>query len=205
MSNKRDPEATRAAILEAASTLFLDKGFGRVSVSDVARAAGVTKSLIHHHFGSKQDLWGQVKENYFAAFLDNQMQMLEGNEASSELLRKSMIAYFSYLQQKPDFPRLISMLRLEGDHSCSDMDKRITRAGVAKIRQGQDDGYIRNDISAENILIAFLSLVENWFFSRERFCNTCFPETQKDSAQLDQEYLNDIIEIFFTGLRPQQS
>ena len=205
MSNKRDPDATRAAILDSARTLFLDKGFGRVSISDIARDAGVTKSLIHHHFGSKQDLWGQVKENYFSEYLDHQMDMLDQTEPTSELLRKSMVAYFTYLQQKPDFPRLISMLRLEGDHSCSDMDARITRAGIKKIRQGQQEGYIRNDLTPENILIAFLSLVENWFFARERFCNACFPDTEKDDAQLDQEYLENILEIFFTGLKPQES
>ncbi|PKQ37869.1 MAG: hypothetical protein CVT59_04575 [Actinobacteria bacterium HGW-Actinobacteria-1] len=51
-----DPEQSKAAILEAARTLFAQRGFSAVSVRDVAEAAGVTHGLVHHHFGSKNDL-----------------------------------------------------------------------------------------------------------------------------------------------------
>src|SRR5690606_25552520 len=56
LRRRRDPDATRAEILEAAEQLFLQDGFGRTSISAIARLAGVTKSLIHHHFGTKEAL-----------------------------------------------------------------------------------------------------------------------------------------------------
>ena len=42
MSTRRDPEATRAAILEAAEEAFLQKGVADASTSLIARRAGVT-------------------------------------------------------------------------------------------------------------------------------------------------------------------
>jgi AcrR family transcriptional regulator len=48
---------TRAAILDAGRTLFADQGFSATSVRAIASAAGVDPALVHHYFGSKQDLF----------------------------------------------------------------------------------------------------------------------------------------------------
>ncbi|MGH3505322.1 MAG: TetR family transcriptional regulator [Nocardioidaceae bacterium] len=47
---------TRAAILSAAKGEFAARGFDRVSVREIGRAAGVDPALVHHYFGSKDDL-----------------------------------------------------------------------------------------------------------------------------------------------------
>nr|MDT0660552.1 TetR family transcriptional regulator [Micromonospora sp. DSM 115978] len=46
----------RARIREAALRLFAERGIDRVSVRDIARAAGVSAGLIRHHFSSKEGL-----------------------------------------------------------------------------------------------------------------------------------------------------
>jgi AcrR family transcriptional regulator len=48
---------TRAAILDAARTLFSENGFSGTSVRGVAAAAGVDPALVHHYYGSKDDLF----------------------------------------------------------------------------------------------------------------------------------------------------
>ncbi|MEJ7689866.1 MAG: TetR family transcriptional regulator [Nocardioidaceae bacterium] len=48
---------TRAAVLEAAKASFADKGFDRTTIRGIATAAGVDAALIHHYFGSKDDLF----------------------------------------------------------------------------------------------------------------------------------------------------
>lgn len=52
--------ATRAKILAAATKRFSDKSFDAVSVRSIARNAGVDQSLIHHYFGSKEELFDAV-------------------------------------------------------------------------------------------------------------------------------------------------
>ncbi len=46
----------RRRILDVASTLFREKGFDAVSVSEVMKAAGLTHGGFYGHFGSKDDL-----------------------------------------------------------------------------------------------------------------------------------------------------
>jgi AcrR family transcriptional regulator len=48
---------TRAAILDAARTLFASGGFSGTSVRAVAAKAGVDPALVHHYFGTKDDLF----------------------------------------------------------------------------------------------------------------------------------------------------
>ncbi len=173
-SRKRDPEATRNAILETAEELFLAKGFAKVSLSELAREAGVTKSLIHHHFGSKDKLWVAVKQRFFAEYLDAQRRLLHDEEPTLTLLKQSIAAYFQYLQAKPGFARMNAMMCLEGDDSCKDMFGEIVRVGTASICEAQKRGEIRADLSADHILISALSMVENWFVGRDRFIDSHF-------------------------------
>ncbi len=52
---------TAELILQTAKKQFLEKGYDGTSINDVANDAKINKSLIYHHFGSKQDLWKAVK------------------------------------------------------------------------------------------------------------------------------------------------
>jgi hypothetical protein len=54
--HRRDPEAHRAAILQAARETFTERGYARTTIRDVARRAGVTHGLVMRHFGSKEQL-----------------------------------------------------------------------------------------------------------------------------------------------------
>src|SRR3954449_7967513 len=47
---------TRSRILDAAAALFLDRGYARTTMKDVADAAGVARDTVHAVFGSKARL-----------------------------------------------------------------------------------------------------------------------------------------------------
>lgn len=53
----RDPEAHRAAILDAARAAFAERGYARATIRDIARRAGVTHGLVMRHFTSKEQLF----------------------------------------------------------------------------------------------------------------------------------------------------
>ncbi|GGR81675.1 TetR family transcriptional regulator [Micromonospora fulviviridis] len=48
---------TREAILTAARAAFADRGFDAASIRAIATAAGVDPALVHHYFGTKEDLF----------------------------------------------------------------------------------------------------------------------------------------------------
>jgi AcrR family transcriptional regulator len=57
---KRDAAATREALLQAAGTLFAERGFDRTTVRDIAKLAGVNQALLFRYFGSKEAVFEEV-------------------------------------------------------------------------------------------------------------------------------------------------
>jgi AcrR family transcriptional regulator len=55
-------EATRRALLDAATGLFAERGYAATSVEDIARAARVTRGALYHHFAGKRDVFEAVFE-----------------------------------------------------------------------------------------------------------------------------------------------
>jgi AcrR family transcriptional regulator len=52
-----DPKVTRQAILDAARAAFSADGYERATIRAIAARAGVDPSLVHHHFGTKEELF----------------------------------------------------------------------------------------------------------------------------------------------------
>lgn len=54
----RGESGARDAILAAARALFAEAGYERASIRAIARRAGVDPALVHHYFGTKDELLG---------------------------------------------------------------------------------------------------------------------------------------------------
>lgn len=55
-------EETKSHILCVAGNLFCELGYERVSLRHISEQAGVSHSLIRHHFGSKENIWYAVSD-----------------------------------------------------------------------------------------------------------------------------------------------
>jgi AcrR family transcriptional regulator len=64
---KRDAEATRAAILEAAKTQFALLGYDCTALRDIARAAGFDVALVKRYFGGKEALFLEALKESFGS------------------------------------------------------------------------------------------------------------------------------------------
>ncbi|MFI4974001.1 MAG: TetR/AcrR family transcriptional regulator [Caulobacterales bacterium] len=62
---KRNAEATRAAILEAAKAHFARAGYDLTSLRDIAAEAGVDMALVKRYFGSKEALFTEALKASF--------------------------------------------------------------------------------------------------------------------------------------------
>ncbi len=200
---QRDPETTRAALISAAEKIFLQKGFGNTSLSEIAKHAGITKSLIHHYFGSKEGLWREVKNQRFMYYFQRQMEMLKDSQPSAELLRASMAFYFDFLRQNPEITRIMAWVFLEqDDRECMENDRELIEMGVAKIRETQVLGQLRSDIDPRFILFTFIGLCQHWFQDKEHFMESF--GIQGLVGDLDEAYLSSAIKIFFEGILPKK-
>ncbi|MET7354448.1 TetR/AcrR family transcriptional regulator [Streptomyces mirabilis] len=61
--------ATRDRILYAAREEFSERGYEKTSVRGIAKAAGVDSALVHHYFGTKEQVFEAAIEGAFAPAL----------------------------------------------------------------------------------------------------------------------------------------
>ncbi|MFF2999694.1 TetR family transcriptional regulator [Streptomyces sp. NPDC057950] len=61
--------ATRDRILDAARAEFSERGYEKTSVRGIAKAAGVDSALVHHYFGTKEQVFEAAIEVAFAPAL----------------------------------------------------------------------------------------------------------------------------------------
>lgn len=63
--NRRDGLETRGRLLDAAASCFAARGFDRVSVAEICRAAGANLAAVNYHFGSKENLYAEAWRHAF--------------------------------------------------------------------------------------------------------------------------------------------
>src|SRR5919202_425176 len=80
---QRDPERTKARILDAAIEEFSAKGFAGARVGDIAARAGVNQQLISYYFDSKEGLYRAIGRRW----LDWEAQAVQDEVDISEMIR----------------------------------------------------------------------------------------------------------------------
>ncbi|MEM1181394.1 MAG: TetR/AcrR family transcriptional regulator [Acidobacteriota bacterium] len=199
---RRDPEATRRALLDAAEELFTLQGPSATSLAQVAKKAGVTKSLIHHHFGSKEELWTEVQERYFSEYFEAQKAMIQSSESTESLLRDSLVTYFRFLQTHPESVRFLTwtFAAKDDDHCPTKHEEELFELGIARIRESQAKGEIRADLEPFFIIKTLISLPFAWFQTHDE--TLALLDGDVEPQALDDLYLRDMVEIFLHGVRP---
>ena len=105
-----------AAVLEAASELFAEKGPAATSIREVAARAGVNHGLLHRHFGSKRQLLAATLQYLAdsAATLHDSGAPAERLEAAYELqarvMVRSMLDGFPVEELQQRFPGMEAFL-----------------------------------------------------------------------------------------------
>lgn len=64
----KPPEIRREELMDAAETLFIEKGVSGTSIDDIVAAAGVAKGTFYHHFASKDAMLVALQERFVAGF-----------------------------------------------------------------------------------------------------------------------------------------
>ncbi|MEU8529655.1 MULTISPECIES: TetR family transcriptional regulator [Streptomyces] len=81
----------RERILEAARTQFAERGYDKTSMRGIAKAAGVDAALVHHYFGTKDEVFAAAIEVSFEPALAIPVILGAGTEGIGERLARYFI------------------------------------------------------------------------------------------------------------------
>jgi TetR/AcrR family transcriptional regulator len=161
----RNPDRSRAAILDAAEQLFAEHGYDATSLTQVGAAAGVSRGTPGYFFRSKAELYQAVLDRSFAevreAVRAGRARALASNESAETILAGAVSDYFDFLAARPNFVRLIEREALSGTrlpHGLSHLSAGQEALAAMSAELGLDDSPSGE---AAQLLLSIISLC--WF------------------------------------------
>ena len=203
----RNPDRSRAAILDAAEQLFADQGYDATSLTQVGAAAGVSRGTPGYFFRSKAELYQAVLDRSFAevreAVRAGRARALASNESAETILAGAVSDYFDFLAARPNFVRLIEREALSGTrlpHGLSHLSAGQEALTAISAELGLDDSPSGE---AAQLLLSIISLC--WFpMIHARTVAPAVGVRLEDGDELEQRKRH-VIRLVLHGLRGSSS
>lgn len=190
----------RDAVLNAALKEFTCKGFAQASTNIIAKEAGISKPLMFHYVGNKQELFLTVYD-YFSELLDQKYYQMISYEDTDLLgrLRQSFMLQTELLKMYPwifEFHKLSDITGSEEiNEELKQRESRKQADCYPKIFEKADLSKFRNGLNAEKCKkIIFWSCIGFAGQMSEKLRNT-------EYSLLNYEELEKEIDDFFQDLR----
>ena len=104
MTNDENIRLTRSYITQALFSLMKENEYGSISISDIAKKAGVSRATFYRHFDTKD----QIVKEYFVSETNTFLKSVTGKPESKDDFYEILFTAFSQLkQQKKIFQRLM--------------------------------------------------------------------------------------------------
>jgi len=145
---QRDAEATREALLAAATELFAARGFSGATVHAIAARARVNKAMINYHFEGKHGLYTAILKRDFGWAVERLSELTkEPIKADAKLSR--FVAIFGELHlRRPGLSAMMLREAMSGGHGLDPQllpDMRSIFGSVQAIMaQGIAEGTFRD-------------------------------------------------------------
>jgi len=98
---------TEKLILEAATKVFLEKGFDGARMQEIADKAAINKALVHYYFRSKEKLFDAIFQEAFVQFIPKVMDVMTSDSPLFEKIKAFVNTYISMLIKNPHLPIFI--------------------------------------------------------------------------------------------------
>lgn len=180
--NQRQIQAddARRRLIEAASALFAERGYADSSVAAIGDAAGASRGLVNHHFGSKENLLWAVIEAHIFEWEHDVVAPAIADKRGLGALKAMIFAHLELTQTKPE--RMFLLYRLMGEaldprndlhDEFAELHKRWRALGLhwwnEGIEDGQIDPAIDQDSNASMIIGSVRGMTFDWLIAPGSF------------------------------------
>ena len=166
------PEDANTLVLDAAERAFGRLGFGRTTIDDIADEAGVSRSLVYRHFGSRDEILTGVIGRITDALTADLAQRLDETQSLGDFIEDAMVHVVVMVRSDPS---LISVFSDGGRAAAGrvvgttgDIKERARRfarsilesAGPQRAAELRDD--VDLDAAADHLVLVGLALIQGF-------------------------------------------
>jgi AcrR family transcriptional regulator len=187
-------QATRAALLRAATRSICEHGMDGASIDQIAAEAGYTKGAFYANFASKEELFLVILDEKFAAEIARLEATMIGSERPVEQARHAAEDFLAYVDSDPEWPRLYQEF---ATHAARDeafraefaARQRALRARLAAVFAGWTDELGVDPALAPADVAAMTAFMVDGFLLQRII-----------DPELDERLYGSMFQVFLTGL-----
>lgn len=157
--------------MDAALTLIAEHGYDRASLQAIGDAAGYSRGLVSHRFGSKEGLLWAIFTRTFNEWKGASLTPRIGEQVGVEALRAVIDATRTAAQRAPEKMRAFYGMLFQSlgplgilRPKVAEFHRRERKAVAAWIAAGVAQGSVRADIDAAREAALFMSLLRGAAF-----------------------------------------
>ncbi len=163
-AEKTNTEVRKEQIAEAAMDLISAEGLTALSIAGIAERVGIVPSAVYRHYASKEEVLDAVLALLRERMLGNVGDICGRTSGALDRLQLLLVRQITMLVETPAFPHVIfaqfSQAGSPGRWSSLHDTMNAYLQEIAKIiRQGQEEGAIRREISPQSAAVMFIGLV----------------------------------------------
>ena len=171
-------QATRDAILRAATKVFARHGFAGGRVEQISKAAKSYDRMIYYYFGSKEGLFIAVIEETYRRFNEAEQGLVLDTTQPLAALDAMIRFVWTYYQKNPEFITLLNSENLlRGKHiaksaRAKDYSSPALAITDSVLQAGIAQGLFRPTLNARDLYLMIASMA--YFYLSNRFTLSSF-------------------------------
>lgn len=197
---ERRKEQKKESIIQAALDLFMQYGFKKVSINDIAAKANVSPVTIYNHYGNKDSLVYEVIRHQLGTMMQHYKNIVYGDGTFQEKIKEIV---FNKVEIASQFRGELTSMTLRGNsvHTQSiydEFEQEAVKMTLDLFEEGKSEGFLGRDIS-EQTLIIYLDVLKTGIVNSTRLY------TDEESYPRIVRELNELIlyGLVDTGDRPE--
>jgi AcrR family transcriptional regulator len=134
---KEDAELTRQSLMDAALVVFSRQGYAGTRLQDIAKAAGVTRGAIYHHFGGKAELFASIIEETSNSANQAIFAAIQEGGTFLDIIRRVLLKTLQLMADDQRFRGAMQLLLFNSGDSPELLDLRRFQVeqGLAQLEQ----------------------------------------------------------------------
>jgi AcrR family transcriptional regulator len=162
---KLQTDIRQEQIIQAALRVVASDGLKGLTVQRVARQVGLTPSAIYRHFQGKDEVLKALLALIQARLLANVRAVCAETPDPLDRLRRLLQRQLQLIRENPAIPRIVFSEEVSHGHperqaTISRIIQEFLERVGDLIRQGQQTGHIRADVTPDTLALMFLGLIQ---------------------------------------------
>jgi AcrR family transcriptional regulator len=194
---------TEEKIVEAAKTVFSQKGLNGARMQEIADEAGINKALLHYYFRSKDKLFETIMGHVASKFFPEIISQMKVDIPLESKIKSFSEGYITFIQNNSYLPNFVINLLNQNPEKLVELarlDVLVAKLELQKQIDSEADAGLIKRVDAKHLLLSILSLCVFPFIGKP-LVKSVFKMDEKKFTEMMDERKAIVPEIIIAWLK----